>query len=152
MKERLFLEDHTGQHAAETPHVQTVIIHLFTQYNTHLTINNLKRKQQCDIQKLLLNISLIIKVTNYMQWLSIGLTSDMLRVSEWCSKYHHCLFHANLTVNDSFLLLSFMWQQCQEDFWSEDKTIMSKTFNINNIVEQLLNRSRWRCIYIFWGT
>lgn len=47
MKERLFLKDHTGQHAAETPHVQTVIIHLYTQYSTRLiTIHNLKRKQQ----------------------------------------------------------------------------------------------------------
>ncbi len=91
MKERLFLKDHTGQHAAETPHVQTVIIHLFTQYNTHLTINNLKKTAICDIQKLLLNINQIIKITIYKQWLSICLTSDMLRMREWCSKYHCCL-------------------------------------------------------------
>lgn len=28
MEERLFEEDHAGQHAAKTPHVQTVVIHL----------------------------------------------------------------------------------------------------------------------------
>lgn len=28
MEERLFLEDHTGQHTAQTPHVQTVVVHL----------------------------------------------------------------------------------------------------------------------------
>lgn len=28
MEERLLEEDHAGQHAAETPHVQTVVVHL----------------------------------------------------------------------------------------------------------------------------
>lgn len=32
MKEGFFLKDHTSQHAAQTPHVQTVVIHLCAQY------------------------------------------------------------------------------------------------------------------------
>lgn len=28
MEEGFFLKDHTGQHAAQTPHVQAVVVHL----------------------------------------------------------------------------------------------------------------------------
>lgn len=35
MEEGLFLEDHTGQHAAQTPHVQTIVIHLTGNHKTH---------------------------------------------------------------------------------------------------------------------
>lgn len=31
VKERLLQEDHAGQHAAQTPHVQTVVVHLETE-------------------------------------------------------------------------------------------------------------------------
>lgn len=36
MEERLLPEDHAGQHAAETPHVQTVIVHLERRYETRI--------------------------------------------------------------------------------------------------------------------
>lgn len=49
MEEGLFLKDHTGQHAAKTPHVQTVVVHLTGNHrmhqllpyiNTHTVSNN----------------------------------------------------------------------------------------------------------------
>ncbi len=150
MKERLFLKDHTGQHAAETPHVQTVIIHLFTQYNTHLTINNLKKTAICDIQKLLLNINQIIKITIYKQWLSIRLTSDLLRMREWCSKYHCCLNIIVVYFMLIWLLLTAFYcclscDKCQKDFWSEDKTMRSKTVNIRG--RPVIGRADYRRRY-----
>ena len=35
VEERLLAEDHAGKHAAETPHVQRVVVHLHTHTGTH---------------------------------------------------------------------------------------------------------------------
>lgn len=37
MEKRFLPEDHTGQHASKTPHIQTVVIHLERDQNIYLT-------------------------------------------------------------------------------------------------------------------